>query len=244
MNIGGDSGRDDYGLPPVDIEIPDDARELERDVQAYHRELRAQRWRRRTHRLAVPLTRDGLVLPLLAGCLALTLLAGTLLTVFSSTEMTAPSLGRAGHQLPDAIVLIGGVEAPLSSLYGSVLALVPPQCKCGHLRQLALEADRAGVQLYIVGTNGVQVVSLAHKTGLGEYHAVEDTEGALASTYRPVTLTAVLVKANGSVAKIARDRGQGFALAGVMRTLVPAAKRAPLPSGTSTASVVASPAGS
>src|SRR5499427_11104600 len=110
VNIGGDPGRDDFGLPPIDIEIPDDARELERDVQAYHRELRAQRWRRRTHRLALPLTRDGLVLPLLAGCLALTLLAGTLLTVFSSTEMTAPSLGRSGRQLPDAIVLVAGTQ--------------------------------------------------------------------------------------------------------------------------------------
>lgn len=245
MNIGGDPGRDDYGLPPIDVKIPDDARELERDVQAYHRELRAQRWRRRTHRLAVPLTRDGLVLPLLAGCLALTLLAGTLLTVFSSTEMTAPSLGKPGHQLPDAIVLVGGTEAPLSSLNGSVLALVPPQCKCGHLRQLALEADRAGVQLYIVGTHNAEVTGLTHQTGLGASHAVEDTEGALSSTYHPATLTAVLVKANGSVAKIARDRGQGFALAGAMRTLVPSAtKGPPRPSGTSTASVVASPAGS
>ena len=244
MNIGGDPGRDDYGLPPVDIEIPDDARELERDVQAYHRELRAQRWRRRTSRLAVPLTRDGLVLPLLAGCLALTLLAGTLLTVFSSTEMTASSLGRLGQQLPDAIVLVGGTEAPLSSLNGSVLALVPPGCRCGHLHQLALEADRAGVQLYIVGTHGVQVVGLTHRTGLGASHAVEDTEGALGSAYRPVTLTAVLVKANGSVARIVHDRGQGFALAGAMRALVPASDRDPLPSGTSTASVVASSTGS
>jgi len=244
VNIGGDPGQDDYGLPPVDIEIPDDARELERDVQAYHRELRAQRWRRRTSRLAVPLTRDGLVLPLLAGCLALTLLAGTLLTVFSSTEMTVSSLGRPGQQLPDAIVLVGGTEAPLSSLNGSVLALVPPGCRCGHLRQLALEADRAGVQLYIVGTHGVQVAGLTHRTGLGASHAVEDTEGALGSAYRPVTLTAVLVKASGSVARIVHDRGQGFALAGAMRALVPASDRAPLPSGTSTASVVASSTGS
>ena len=72
MNIGGDPGRDDYGLPPVDIEVPDDARELEREVQAYHRELRALRWRRRTRWLVVPLGRDGMVLPLLAGCLAAT----------------------------------------------------------------------------------------------------------------------------------------------------------------------------
>ena len=94
VNIGGDPGRDDYGLPPVDIEVPDDARELDRDVQAYHRELRAQRWRRRTRRMAGPLTRDGMVLPLLAGCLALTLLAGTLLTVFSGAQLTGER--RAG----------------------------------------------------------------------------------------------------------------------------------------------------
>src|SRR5215813_6511008 len=135
VNIGGDPGRDDYGLPPVDIEIPDDARELDRDVQAYHRELRAQRWRLRTRRLAGPLTRDGMVLPLLAGCLALTLLAGTLLTVFSGAQLT--SLSGAGSQLPDATVLVGGAEAPLRSLQGSVLALIPPRCGCVHLRQLA-----------------------------------------------------------------------------------------------------------
>src|SRR5215475_1718801 len=145
VNIGGDPGRDDYGLPPVDIEIPDDARELVRDVQAYHRELRAQRWRGRTRRLAGPLIRDGMVLPLLAGCLALTLLAGTLLTVFSGEQMTPPSLGRSSHQLPNAIVLVGGMQQQLSTLRPSVLALVPPRCKCKDLRQLATEAVSAAV---------------------------------------------------------------------------------------------------
>src|SRR5437870_3033516 len=128
VNIGGDPGRDDYGLPPVDVEIPDDARELDRDVQAYHRELRAQRWRRRTRRLAAPLTRDGMVMPLLAGCLALTLLAGTLLTVFGGS-LSSPAPGRAsraGRQLPDAVVSVGGTMVPLTKLRGSVLALVPP----------------------------------------------------------------------------------------------------------------------
>ena len=45
MNPGSDPDRDDFGLPPVDIVIPDDARELDRDVQAYQRELRALRRR-------------------------------------------------------------------------------------------------------------------------------------------------------------------------------------------------------
>ena len=92
MNLGGDPERDDFGLPPVDIEIPDDARELDRDVQAYHRELRAQRRRLRARRLHGPLTRDGMVLPLLAGCLVLALISGTLLTLFSAGQADMPGL--------------------------------------------------------------------------------------------------------------------------------------------------------
>jgi hypothetical protein len=84
VNLGGEPERDDFGLPPVDIEIPDDARELDRDVQAYRRELRAQRRHERRMRLHAPFTRDGVVLPLLASCLVLALIAGTLLTVFTA----------------------------------------------------------------------------------------------------------------------------------------------------------------
>jgi hypothetical protein len=241
VNIGGDPGRDDYGLPPVDIEIPDDARELGREVQAYHRELRALRWRRRTRWLVVPLGRDGMVLPLLAGCLALTLLAGTLLTVFSGEQMTPPSLGRSGHRLPDAIVQVAGAEEHLSSLRPSVLALVPPGCRCTNLGQLAREANAAGVEIYIVGTRGFQVAGLTRQTGLAATHAVEDTEGVLGDTYgdtyHPATLTAVLVGVDGSVPVVARDQGKGFNLTARMHSLVPQ------PGGTGTASVAAGPAG-
>ena len=237
MNIGGDPGRDDYGLPPVDIEVPDDARELDRDVLAYHRELRSLRWRRRARWLIVPLGRDGMVLPLLAGCLALTLLAGTLLTVFSGEQMTPPSLGRSGQQLPDEIVLVGGTQEQLNDLRGSVLALVPRGCRCGDLRQLAYEANTAGVNMYVVGTQGVQVAGMTRQAGLAATHAVEDTEGVLAATYHPRTLTAVLVGPDGSVAKVAHDGGKGFRLTAEMQSLVPH------PGGTGTASVAAGPAG-
>ncbi|HSR26295.1 MAG TPA: hypothetical protein VLW53_22255 [Candidatus Eisenbacteria bacterium] len=237
VNIGGDPGRDDYGLPPVDIEVPDDARELDREVQAYHRELRALRWRRRTRWLVVPLGRDGMVLPLLAGCLALTLLAGTLLTVFSGEQMTPPSLGRSGRQLPDAIVLVAGAQEHLRSLRPAVLALVPPGCRCTDLRQLAKEAKTAKVQIYIVGTPGVQTAYLARQNGLAATNAVEDTEGVLSDTYHPATLTAVLVDVDGSVATVVHDRGKGFRLTAQMHSLVPH------PGGTGTASVAAGPAG-
>ncbi len=75
MNQGGEQGHDDYGLPRVDIEIPDDARELFRDVQAYHRELRAIRRQQRSLRWRAPFRRSGIAIPLLAGSLILALLA-------------------------------------------------------------------------------------------------------------------------------------------------------------------------
>jgi hypothetical protein len=86
VNPGSEPERDNTGLPPVDIEIPDDARELDRDVQAYRREQRALRRQRRSVRLRGSLGKEGIVLPLLACCLILALITGTLLTVFSATS--------------------------------------------------------------------------------------------------------------------------------------------------------------
>jgi hypothetical protein len=92
VNPGSEPERDDTGLPPVDIEIPDDARELDRDVQSYYREQRALRRHRRSVRLRGALGKEGIVLPLLACCLILALITGTLLTVFSATS----DVGRPG----------------------------------------------------------------------------------------------------------------------------------------------------
>jgi hypothetical protein len=94
VDPGNDPGRDEYGLPPVDVEIPDDARDLDRDVQAYYRELRTRRRRMRVLRLAGPLTRHGMIMPLVAACLAVTLLTGTLLTVLAGRQVPLLS-GRA-----------------------------------------------------------------------------------------------------------------------------------------------------
>ena len=153
MNTGGDPGRDDYGLPPVDIEVPDDARELDREVLAYRRELRSLRRRMLASKLFGPLTRDGMVLPLLAGCLALTLLAATLLTVFTVGQgpiggplthsgtvrsgaaspagggsgagvSMAPVPGKAGGPLPDAMVEVDGQPEHLTDLTGPGLYVV------------------------------------------------------------------------------------------------------------------------
>jgi hypothetical protein len=105
VNQGGEQGHDDYGLPPVDIEIPDDARELYRDVQAYHRELRALRRHERSIRWRAPFRRSGVAIPLLAGCLVVALVAVMISAMFaqnpyftgvSGGRQSSPSAGSTG----------------------------------------------------------------------------------------------------------------------------------------------------
>jgi hypothetical protein len=85
---GGGSGRDE---PPLGIQIPDDARELARDVLAYHREQRVQRRRDRLRKLTAPFGGEGTVMPLLASILAVCLVAGAMLSVATFGPSTAPA---------------------------------------------------------------------------------------------------------------------------------------------------------
>jgi len=88
VNPGGGSGWDE---PPLDIQIPDDARELDREVLAYHRELRAKRRRDRLRRLAGPFAGRATVMPLLASILAVCLVAGAMLSVATFSPATVPA---------------------------------------------------------------------------------------------------------------------------------------------------------
>lgn len=74
------SGDARWDEPPLDVVIPDDARELERDVIAYHRELRAFRRRRRLRRI---MPAHAGIMPLIASILAVCLVAGMMLSVFT-----------------------------------------------------------------------------------------------------------------------------------------------------------------
>lgn len=171
MNPGGEPERDDTGLPPVDIEIPDDARELDRDVQAYRRELRALRRSARRSRWHRSLGKDGVVLPLLACCLILALITGTLLTVFTATSgrnlygspgsPPSPSatsgsgrLTMVGNQpLPSAEIAEDSAASAtsVSQLDEVMLVLVPANCRCDRaFRWLAGVAAKAGVPAYVI----------------------------------------------------------------------------------------------
>lgn len=236
MNAGGDQGRDDYGLPPVDIEVPDDARELARDVQAYHRELRSRRRRHLARRFYGPLTRDGMVLPLLAGCLALTLVAATLLTVFTARQPTAglrpqrPATGtgsrafaQPGKPLVDTLLFQAGQATSLKSLPGLVvvLALIPPRCNClGDLRKLTAAAWHAKTLVYLVGVHDAPVADLTRHLELGATQALEDTYDSLPAHYQVTALTAVVFRPDGTAQPVlVPDRGHGFQLDNDVRAM-------------------------
>jgi hypothetical protein len=213
---GNDPGRDEYGLPPVDVEIPDDARDLDRDVQAYYRELRTRRRRVRVRRLTSPMTRHGLVLPLVAACLALTLLTGSLLTVLSGRQLPlmrnrplpGPTQGvpaNRGRQLPSALVYRPSYgEVPLSSLAPAVLAWVPAVCAgCGKvLKLLARQTVRERVHFYFVGHDPDAPGRADLTNVVGSKYSqlfVYDTSNALRSAYRLGGVTAILAHSDGSV---------------------------------------------
>ena len=244
MNTGGDQGRDDYGLPPVDIEVPDDARELARDVQAYRRELRSRRRRHLARRFYGPLTRDGMVLPLLAGCLALTLVAATLLTVFTARQPTGslrPQRTAAGTGSPaptppaaalvQTILFAAGQPKPLNSLPGPVvvLALIPPRCHClARLRQLAFAASKARTLIYLVGVHNAPVSAFTADLGLGATQGLEDSRGTLPPSYNVAALTAVVVRPDGSAGPVViRDHGHGFQIDNDVRALATGAPPSP-----------------
>jgi hypothetical protein len=218
VNPGGGPDRDDTGLPPVDVEIPDDARELDRDVQAYRREQRAQRRRLRGGRLQAVVSRDGMVMPLLICCLIFALITGTLLTFFTSTSLDnarlpgsgtkaggkpaspdagAPSLGppvaTPSSVLGKVPVQVAGRTRAVRTLGPAVLLVTSKDCRCnGAISAVAGQAAQAHEAVYLVSGSGPS-------TGLGHgIMAATDVSGALAR-YQYAGLTAILVTKSGVV---------------------------------------------
>jgi hypothetical protein len=239
VSFASEPGRDDNGLPPVNIEIPDDARELDRDVLAYRRELRARRRRERMLRLVAPFTRRGFgahgaILPLIATCAALSMLAGAMLSVVTVGPASAPTVSRsprasagpAAHaasltSLPAGTVQLKGKSEPLHSLVSSAIALVPAGCHCGAaLRRLASQASAAHVNLYFAGSGPViaQLAGLTARYGGGAAVAVYDTANLLGTAYRPVGLTVLLVY-HDAITQVCRDLPPDFQLSPALRSL-------------------------
>ena len=238
MSFASEPGRDDGNLPPVNVVIPDDARELDRDVLAYHRELRARRRRQRLMWLVRPFRVPEFagrvaIIPLIAACLAISLVGGALLSVATMSPASAPTLNAPqssaqpavppGHltELPTGTVQLAGRTVPVRSLVTSTIALVPENCGCGAaLGRLAGQAVGAHVNLYFAGTGQVipQLPALVTRYGDGAAVATADSNSVLSAAYRPAGLTVLLVFRDAT-AEVLRGLPANFQLSPSLREL-------------------------
>jgi hypothetical protein len=209
VSFASEPGRDDGNLPPVNVVIPDDARELDRDVLAYRREQRAKRRRQRLMRLFRPFRLpefggQAAIIPLIAACLAISLVGGALLSIFTMSPASAPTLNAprssgqpaAQHgeltELPLGTVQLNGRPVQVRSLVTSAIALVPANCGCdAQLDRLAGQAVAAHVGLYFAGTGQViaQLPGLVARDG----HGAAVSGNVLSVAYHPAGLTVLLV---------------------------------------------------
>jgi hypothetical protein len=238
VSFAGEPGRDDGNLPPVNIVVPDDARELDRDVLAYHRELRAKRRRQRLMRLLSPFHVSGFgghaaIVPVIAACLAICLVGGALLSVVTMSPASAPTLSSPSlsaeprvspgdlTELPAGSVQLGTRTVPVRSLVTSTIALVPANCDCyTELGRLAEQAVAAHVGVYFAGAGAVipQLPSLVALYGDGAAVAAADYDNVLTLTYHPTSLTVLLVFKDAR-AEVVRNLPADFPLAPTLREL-------------------------
>ena len=232
MSFASEPERDDGSLPPVNIVIPDDARELDRDVLAYHREIRALRRRQRRTRLLRPFNGPGgggpaALVPLIALCLALALVGGALLSVLTispaeqDTNLSPSATPRASSgptgltNLPPGNVQLDGQTKLIRSLVSSAIALVPKDCGCGpSLSRLEGQALAGGASVvYFVGTGApsAQLTEEANTYGRGHALPADDADGVLARAYHPTGLTVLLVFSDAT-AEVQRNLSGNFQL--------------------------------
>lgn len=206
------------------VVVPDDARELAADIDAYHREQRAARRARRWGWLTGSRVwqRWSFPLGMVAGALSLAALVFVLLAVESApgrpAKLTATPLARPtyaagvrGGLLPDATLSSapeGGAGTTRSALAlrPALVALVPVPCDCADVvRALATQARSVGVGLDVVapGSRDAEVSALPGRVpGMRPWY---DGNGTLAAAYGAHGVTVLVVDPDGVVSFVQRD---------------------------------------
>ncbi|HEU5033227.1 MAG TPA: hypothetical protein VFT62_00555 [Mycobacteriales bacterium] len=200
------------------VVIPDDLRELQPDIDAYHRELRQAARRRRVQRVTGTRAWQRLAWPTLVTTAALALGA----VVFAVLTFGQPRSERGPAQQPVAMnaaaasgtvggllpnVVVDSALAPVSirALRPALVALVPLHCGCTQLlSDLAGQASEAQVPLVVVApaAQDAEVAALAGQLHRGRVVPVFDDTGELARTYAATGVTALVVAPDATVSYI------------------------------------------
>lgn len=239
------SGSEDFSRA---LQVPDDARELDRDAEAWRRE---ERWRRRRERLqrltllSLPLPRRwranresrgkrGVAVPVIAlivVAIGLFSATATLVTTRATPptrppvplKLAAPTaqVGKIGGLLPDATLTADTGATSARDLRPGVVGIIPTDCKCGSaVDALARRAAASALPLYLIGSPA-QRADLDKLLAVSppNVHALIDPDGAFAAAYAPVGLTVVPVHADGVTAAVIRDFKPQTSLGPVLASL-------------------------
>jgi hypothetical protein len=218
----GFSGRFDPNEDLLHVVVPDDLRELEPEIAAYHHELevaRRQERRRRWRRRFLPRwAHGGLPSPIFTAILLVVATTGLLLSVFAPvTQETQRQLpisslahptqapGTVGGLLPAGVELIasGKPRIEARAVRPAVFILVPAGCKCATLiHQVVVQANEVQPAPYTLiisaGTDTTAATLAAAKDGANNQAlGVRDPKGILAKTYAKSTSAPTLVLVGG-----------------------------------------------
>jgi hypothetical protein len=195
--------------------VPDDIRELQVDIDDYHRELRASRRRQRWHWLTGTRAWQRWSFPagVLTGAFALAMVVFALLAVDGRSArpdsgpvpLAAPTVavGTKGGLLPDVpLTTTTGASVSARSLRPALVVLLPPHCDCkGVLTSLAGQAEEVQLRLVVVGSSqpDAEVAALPGQLHYADLVAAYDAAGNLSSTYAASGVTAVILGRDGVV---------------------------------------------
>jgi hypothetical protein len=204
--------------------VPDDASELDRDLQAWRRE---EKWRRRREFLDHFIFKNGRKdrgvsgMFLAAVLIALAMLGASVsfLTLRDAkTAQTATALdlaspiappGTPGGLLPNVLLSTGeGASFNVRDLRPALIVVVPANCTCDTtLASLSREAAINSVPVDLVGENTLtaQFERLASQMRPSNVRAFVDHTGDFVAAYAPLGLTVVPVHADGVTERVIRN---------------------------------------
>jgi hypothetical protein len=200
------------------VVVPDDIRSLQAEIDAYHREVRADRRRRRRERLTGTWLwrRWSFPLGVMTGAVALAAAVATVLAVDGASRPGHPHAvplatatvapGQVGGLLPSAtLTTTTGAHVSSRALRPALLVLLPAHCDCAKLLDsLAAQAAEVQVDLAVVGSGSrdAEVAALPGQLHHGPVIAAYDAAGTLASAYNASGVTALVVQRDGVVSYV------------------------------------------
>lgn len=208
-------GSDDW--PPLAVVIPDDIRELDADIAAYHHELRRHARRSRLDRLLLRRhwERFGAVAPLVVLTVVVVVLSGGFMASLTARApavaapqdqaRTSIASGLVGGLLPAVNVTVNGEITPIRELRPALLAVLPTGCGCAELvRALVRQTSEYSLRLILITPRlGRDDASDLRSAALGRATFAVDEPAALARVYG--TRALVFVHADGVVTAIDHD---------------------------------------